>query len=199
MPRNPLVRVFAIVVLALAVIAGFVLYTPWGRQIWQSQTNVALIGGPFHLIDQNGQPRSDSDFRGQYLLVFFGFTNCPDVCPTTLNTVTNAMDKLGSEAAKVTPIFITVDPERDTPAVLKAYAANFTPRLVALSGSPDAIAAAAKLYRIYYKRVGEGADYSMDHTALLYLMGPDGNYLAHFSPDATADDIAKDLHARIQG
>jgi protein SCO1/2 len=199
MPRNPIVRIFAIVVLAIAVVAGLLLYTPWGRQIWQSQTNIALIGGPFHLIDQNGQPRSDIDFRGQYLLVFFGFTNCPDVCPTTLNTVTNAMEKLGSDAAKVTPIFITVDPERDTPAVMKAYAANFTPRLVALSGSPDAIAAAAKLYRIYYKKVGEGADYSMDHTALLYLMGPDGNYLAHFSPDATADDIAKDLHQRIAG
>ena len=197
MPKSLFVRVFAIVVLAIAVVAGVLLYTPWGRQIWQSQANIALIGGPFHLIDQNGQPRSDSDFRGQYLLVFFGFTNCPDVCPTTLNTVTNAMDKLGSDAAKVTPLFITVDPERDTPAVMKAYAANFTPRLVALSGSPDAIAAAAKLYRIYYKKVGEGADYSMDHTALLYLMGPDGNYLAPFSPDATADDIVKDLRQRF--
>lgn len=199
MPKSLFVRVFAVVVLLLAVVAGVLLYTPWGRQIWQRETNIALIGGPFHLIDQNGQPRSDSDFRGQYLLVFFGFTNCPDVCPTTLSTVTNAMDKLGSDAAKVTPLFITVDPERDTPAVMKAYAANFTPRLVALSGSPDAIAAAAKLYRIYYKKVGEGADYSMDHTALLYLMGPDGNYLAHFSPDATADDIAKDLRQRFQG
>lgn len=199
MPKSLFVRVFAVVVLLLAVVAGVLLYTPWGRQIWRSQTNIALIGGAFHLIDQNGQPRSDSDFRGQYLLVFFGFTNCPDVCPTTLSTVTNAMDKLGSDAAKVTPLFITVDPERDTPAVMKAYAANFTPRLVALSGSPDAIAAAAKLYRIYYKKVGEGADYSMDHTALLYLMGPDGNYLAHFSPDATADDIAKDLRQRFQG
>lgn len=199
MPRNPFVRVFAIAVLVLAVAAGLLLYTPWGRQLWQSQTQVALIGGPFHLIDQNGQPRSDTDFRGQYLLVFFGYTNCPDVCPTTLNTVTNAMEKLGGDAAKVTPLFITVDPDRDTPAVMKAYAANFTPRLVALSGSPDAIAAAAKLYRIYYKKVGEGADYAMDHTALVYLMGPDGNYLAHFSPDATADDIAKDLRERIQG
>src|ERR1043165_8543825 len=159
MPNSLFVRVFAIVVLAIAVVAGLLLYTPWGRQIWQSEANVALIGGPFHLIDQNGQPRSDSDFRGQYLLVFFGYTNCPDVCPTTLQTITTAMDKLGSDAAKVTPVFITVDPERDTPAVLKAYAANFTPRLVALSGNPDAIAAAAKVYRIYYKKVGEGADY----------------------------------------
>ena len=197
MPRNPVVPAIAAAALLLAVVAGLLLYTPFGRHLWQSETGIALIGGPFHLVDQNGQARSDSDFRGQYLLVFFGYTNCPDVCPTTLQTITTAMDKLGSDAAKVTPIFITVDPERDTPAVMKAYAANFTPRLVALSGSPDAIAAAAKIYRIYYKKVGEGADYSMDHTALVYLMGPDGNYLAHFSNEATADDIVKDLHQRL--
>lgn len=197
MPRNPVVRIVAAAALFLAVVAGVLLYTPFGRHLWQSETGIALIGGPFHLVDQNGQPRSDADFRGQYLLVFFGYTNCPDVCPTTLQTITTAMDKLGSDAAKVTPIFITVDPERDTPAVMKAYAANFTPRLVALSGTPDAIAAAAKVYRIYYKKAGEGADYAMDHTALVYLMGPDGSYLAHFSNEATADDIVKDLHQRL--
>ena len=197
MPRNPVVRIVAAAALFLAVVAGVLLYTPFGRHLWQSETGIALIGGPFHLVDQNGQARSDADFHGQYLLVFFGYTNCPDVCPTTLQTITTAMDKLGSDAAKVTPIFITVDPERDTPAVMKAYAANFTPRLVALSGTPDAIAAAAKVYRIYYKKAGEGADYSMDHTALVYLMGPDGNYLAHFSNEATADDIVKDLHQRL--
>jgi len=197
MPRNPVVRAVAAAVLLLAIVAGVLLYTPFGRHLWQSETGIALIGGPFHLVDQNGQARSDADFHGQYLLVFFGYTNCPDVCPTTLQTITTAMDKLGSDAAKVTPVFITVDPERDTTAVLKAYAANFTPRLVALSGNPDAIAAAAKVYRIYYKKVGEGADYSMDHTALVYLMGPDGNYLAHFSNEATADDIVKDLRQRF--
>ena len=197
MPRNPVVRAIAAIALLLAVVAGMLLYTPFGRHLWQSETGIALIGGPFHLVDQNGQARSDADFHGQYLLIFFGYTNCPDVCPTTLQTITTAMDKLGSDAAKVTPIFITVDPERDTPAVMKAYAANFTPRLVALSGNPDAIAAAAKVYRIYYKKVGEGADYSMDHTALVYLMGPDGNYLAHFSNEATADDIVKDLRHRF--
>ncbi len=197
MPKSPIVRVIAAAALLLAIVAAVLLYTPLGRQLWQSETGVALIGGPFHLVDQNGQPRSDADFRGQYLLVFFGYTNCPDVCPTTLQTITTVMDKLGSDAAKVTPLFITVDPDRDTPAVLKAYAANFTPRLVALSGTPEAIGAAAKVYRIYYKKVGEGADYSMDHTALVYLMAPDGSYLAHFNPDATADDIVKDLRQRL--
>jgi len=199
MPRNPIVRLVALAALLLAAIAALLLYTPFGRQLWRHEANIALIGGPFNLIDQNGQPRSDRDFRGQYMLVFFGYTTCPDVCPTTLQTITSAMDELGSDAAKVTPIFITVDPDRDTPAAMKAYAANFTPRLVMLSGSPDAIASAAKLYRIYYKKVGEGADYSMDHTALIYLMGPDGSYLAHFAPEATADDIAKDLRQRVHG
>ena len=190
MPRNPVVRIVAAAALFLAVVAGVLLYTPFGRHLWQSETGIALIGGPFHLVDQNGQPRSDADFRGQYLLVFFGYTNCPDVCPTTLQTITTAMDKLGSDAAKVTPIFITVDPDRDTADVLKAYASNFHPRLVALTGSAAEIAAAAKAYRIYYAKVGEGADYSMDHSSIVYLMGPDGKYLGHFGMDATADDIA---------
>ena len=157
----------------------------------------ALIGGPFHLIDQTGKPRTDTDFRGQVLLVYFGYTNCPDVCPTTLQTITNAMDKLGADAAKVTPIFITVDPERDTTEVLKAYASNFHPRLVALTGSADEIAAAAKAYRIYYAKVGQETDYSMDHSSIVYLMGPDGKYLGHFGMDATADDIAAVLRARL--
>ncbi len=201
MPQNPVVRLIAAVALLMAVVAALLLYTPLGRQLWRgvntADSGVDLIGGPFHLTDQNDQIRTEADFRGQLLLVFFGYTNCPDVCPTTLQTITTALDKLGPDAAKVTPIFITVDPDRDTPKVMKAYAANFTPRLIALSGSPEEIAAAAKAYRIYYKKVGEGADYSMDHTALVYVMGPDGRYLAHFSTEATADDIVKDLRQRF--
>ena len=201
MPQNPAVRIIAFAALLLAVAIVVLAYTPWGQSLWQGQVaremGAAAIGGPFQLTDQNGKPRSDADFRGRYALVFFGYTNCPDVCPTTLQTLTDAMTALGPKADKVTPVFITVDPDRDTPAVMKAYAANFTPRLVALSGTPDAVGAAAKVYRIYYKKVGEGADYSMDHTALVYLMGPDGNYLAHFSNEATADDIVKDLHQRL--
>jgi protein SCO1 len=194
MPKNPVVRLIAAAVLLVAVVAGILLYTPLGRELMPgSNGGAALIGGPFRLVDQNGQARTDADFRGQYLLVFFGYTYCPDVCPTTLQTISTAFDKLGADAAKVTPIFITVDPDRDTPQVMKAYAANFTPRLVALSGNAADIASAARAYRIYYKKVGEGADYSMDHTALIYLMGPDGRYIAHFGPETTADDIVKAL------
>ncbi|HWI25394.1 MAG TPA: SCO family protein [Stellaceae bacterium] len=150
------------------------------------------IGGPFTLTDQNGVLRHDNDFRGKLMLVYFGYTYCPDACPAALNTMTAALDKLGATADAVQPIFITVDPARDTPAQMKAYAANFTPRLVALTGTPTEIAAAAKAYRVYFQKVkGSGPDdYSMDHSAFIYLMGRDGKYLAHFGPEVSADQMA---------
>ena len=201
MPQNPAVRIIAFTALLLAVAVVVLAYTPWGQSLWQAQVaremGAAAIGGPFRLIDQNGKLRSDADFRGQYALVFFGYTNCPDVCPTTLQTLTDAMTALGPKADKVTPVFITVDPERDTAKALKDYAANFTPRLVMLTGSPADIAAVAKEYRVYYAKAGEGPNYAMDHTALIYLMGPDGTYVTHYAPQATADDIAKDLSKRL--
>jgi len=201
MPQNPAVRIIAFAALLLAVAVVVLAYTPWGQSLWQAQVaremGAAAIGGHFKLTDQNGKLRSDADFRGQYALVFFGYTNCPDVCPTTLQTLTDAMTALGPKADKVTPVFITVDPDRDTAKALKDYAANFTPRLVMLTGSPADIAAVAKEYRVYYAKAGEGPNYAMDHTALIYLMGPDGTYVTHYAPQATADDIAKDLSKRL--
>jgi len=201
MPQNLVVRAIAFLALLLVVAVVVFAYTPWGRSVWQGEVTqnagAAAIGGPFKLTDQNGQLRTDADFRGQYMLVFFGYTNCPDVCPTTLQMLTDAVTSLGAKAAKVTPIFITVDPERDTAKALKDYAANFTPRLVTLTGSAADIAAVAKEYRVYYAKAGEGPNYAMDHTALIYLMGPDGAYVTHYTPDLTADDIAKDLGKRI--
>jgi protein SCO1/2 len=201
MPQNPAVRIIAFAALLLAVAVVVLAYTPWGQSLWQGKVaqemGAAAIGGPFKLTDQNGKPRSDADFRGEYTLVFFGYTNCPDVCPTTLQTLTDAMADLGPKAEKVTPVFITVDPERDTAKALKDYAANFTPRLVMLTGSSADIAAVAKEYRVYYAKAGEGPNYAMDHTALIYLMGPDGTYVTHYAPQATADDIAKDLSKRL--
>ena len=201
MPKASLARLAAALALGVAALGAVLILTPWGRSLWskggETAIGQALIGGPFHLTDQTGKSRTDADFRGQYLLVYFGYTNCPDVCPTTLQTITNALDKLGPEAAKVTPIFITVDPERDTADVLRAYASNFHPRLVALTGSATEIAAAAKAYRIYYAKVGEGPNYSMDHSSIVYLMGPDGKYLGHFGMEATADDIAAGIRAEL--
>ena len=192
---SPAARRGLIIFLAgVALILGAFAFDYWGLGDRAGSREVAgvSIGGSFTLTDQNGDIRHDSDFRGKLMLVYFGYTYCPDVCPATLNTMTAAMDKLGASATAVQPIFITVDPTRDTVPQMKSYAANFTPRLLALTGTPAEIAAAAKAYRVYFQPVkGEGADdYSVDHSAFVYLMGRDGRYLAHFAPDIGADQMA---------
>ena len=154
------------------------------------------IGGPFTLHDGNGKPVTDRDFRGKYMLVYFGFTFCPDVCPTTLSAMADAMDKLGTAADRVQLLFITVDPKRDTPSVVKQYAAAFGPRVQGLTGSEDEIARVAKEYRVYYAehRTGPGPnDYSMDHSSVLYLMSPNGAFLAPVRADLPADEMAAAL------
>ncbi len=158
----------------------------------------AAIGGPFHLTDQNGRPVSDEDFRGKPFLVFFGYTHCPDVCPTTLFDVSEVLRRLGPDADKTAALFITVDPERDTPATLKDYLGSFDPHLRGITGALDAVAAVAKEYRVYYKKVPtENGDYSMDHTAIVYLMDKNGHFVAPFSlrraPEASADDLRRYL------
>ena len=154
------------------------------------------MGGPFQLVDQNGRPVSDRDLHGKPTVMFFGYTYCPDVCPTTLNAVADAMDKLGSGASRIRPVFITVDPKRDTPAVVKQYAAAFGAAITGLTGSPEEIAQVAREYRVYYAehRTGTGAnDYTMDHSSVLYLMGPDGQFIAPIRTDETGPEIAADL------
>jgi len=152
----------------------------------------ASIGGPFSLTDQNSVLRHDTDFRGKLMLVYFGYSFCPDACPTTLNTMTAALAELGAQAQQVQPVFITVDPERDTVAQMKLYASNFDPRLLALTGTPTEIGAAARAYRVFYQKVnGNNADdYIMDHSALVFLMGRDGRYLTYFGEDVSADAMA---------
>jgi len=156
------------------------------------------IGGPFTLVDQNGSTRRPEDFRGTLMLIYFGYTYCPDVCPTELQTMSEALERLGDKAASVQPIFITVDPERDTPEQMKSYAENFDPRLVALTGSAAQIAEAAKAYKVFYEKAKQAdGGYAMDHSSIVFLMGRDGQYLAHFGPGtnaaAMADAIAKRL------
>lgn len=168
----------------------------------------ALVGGPFTLTDQDGKTVTDADFRGKYMLIYFGFTFCPDVCPTELQVMAGAVSKLGANTSKVQPIFVTVDPERDTPQVLAGYVKQFDPRLIGLTGTPEQIAAVAKVYRVFYEKVkeepaaGEAAkdaakDYTMDHSSVAYLMGPNGEFLTFFppgvSPDQMADKIASFL------
>jgi protein SCO1/2 len=152
----------------------------------------SAIGGPFHLVDQNGKPFTDADLKGKWHLVFFGYTHCPDVCPTTLNELSLALDKLGKDArGNVGVVFISVDPERDTPAVLKSYVASFDAPVTALSGTADEVAQAAKSYRVFYaKHQRSDGGYDMDHSAVIYVMDPEGRFTATFTPDSTADAIA---------
>lgn len=156
----------------------------------------AGIGGPFTLENGSGKAVTDVDFHGKYMLVYFGYTYCPDVCPTTLNAVADAMDRLGPAAKQLQPVFITVDPKRDTPAVVKKYAAAFGPSITGLTGTPEQIAKVAGEYRVYYAehRTGPGPDdYSMDHSSVLYLMDPEGRFVAPIRADETGEEMAATL------
>jgi protein SCO1/2 len=154
----------------------------------------AAIGGPFSLVDQNGRTVTDKDLRGHPYLVFFGFTHCPDVCPTALFEMSEVLGKLGPDAQKLSALFVTIDPERDTPAAMKDYLSSFNPRLVGLTGDPAAVAAVAKEYRVYVKKVPlDNGDYTMDHTALVYLMDKEGRFVTPFNLKRTPEDAAADL------
>jgi cytochrome oxidase Cu insertion factor (SCO1/SenC/PrrC family) len=158
----------------------------------------ASIGGDFTLVDQNGEKRTAADFRGRLMLVYFGFTYCPDVCPTELQTMSEAIDLLGEKGDAVQPVFISVDPERDTPEQLRPYADSFHPRLVALTGSPEQVAQAARAYKVYYnKREQKDGPYLVDHSSFVFLMGRDGKYVMHFSPAATPEQMASAIRSRL--
>ena len=156
------------------------------------------VGGPFALVDQDGRAVTQADFAGATHLVFFGFTHCPDVCPTTLQQITDVFQALGPKARGVRALFVTVDPERDTPQALKDYLSNFDPRILGLTGSPDAVAAAEKGYRAYARKVPlKDGDYTMEHTALVYVMDARNRFVASLNlqqpPDAAARELARAL------
>jgi protein SCO1 len=156
--------------------------------------SASVIGGPFRLVDQNGKPFSDQDMKGKPYLVFFGYTHCPDICPTTLFEMSQLYRKLGPDAGKVGALFITVDPERDTQPVLKDYMSSFDPHLRGLTGDRKEIDQVMRDYRVYAKKVPvEGGDYSMDHSAIIYLMDKDGRFVAPFNLQRTVDAEATDL------
>jgi len=158
----------------------------------------ALVGGPFTLSNSAGKPVTEKDFAGKYLLVYFGFTHCPDICPTGLLLIENALDQLGRAGDTVVPLFITLDPERDTAKVVGDYVTHFGDRFVGLTGTAEQIKQVAEAYKVYYRKVEEdssNAGYMIDHSGYIYLMGPDGKYLAHFphhiSEAALKDGLAK--------
>ena len=159
--------------------------------------SMVQIGGPFTLVDHNGQIVTEKSYVGKYLLVFFGYTFCPDVCPTALTTISNTLDLLGDSADKIMPLFITVDPIRDTPAHLKEYVSYFHPKLVALTGNENQIKAVTKAYRVYFAKAkankDDQEDYLMDHSSITYLIGSDGNFVEHFSHGMEPEKIAERL------
>ena len=154
----------------------------------------SAIGGPFRLVDQNGKTVTDADLKGKWSLVYFGYTHCPDACPTALNDISIAVSELGPKRDAVRPVFITVDPERDTPESLKAYVTSFDGPILALTGTAEQVAKAAKGYRVYYAKHPEaGGDYSMDHSSVIYVMDPEGRFTASFTHENTPEDIAERL------
>jgi protein SCO1 len=193
----PRFRVIAVTLAGLLVLAAGGLLSLAFRDNPKGAAGTLLasaIGGPFRLVDQNGKPFGDSDLKGKWHLVFFGYTNCPDTCPTALNELSLALERLGKERDAVAIVFITVDPERDTPEVLKPYVANFDAPIVALTGTAEEVAQAAKAYRVYYaKHPRPDGGYDMDHSAVIYVMDPQGRFAATFTPDSTAEAIAERL------
>ena len=192
-PRtSQILLIFAAFVTGLVVFTGVFLYAT--GNFGGAGPASSAIGGPFKLIDQNGNQLTDSDIKGRPFLVFFGYTHCPDVCPTTLFDVSEVMRALGTDADRTGALFITVDPERDTPVVIKDYLSSFDPHLRGATGDRAAIDAAEKAYRVYAKKVPtDNGDYTMDHTALVYLMDKQGRFVAPFNLKRRPEDAAADL------
>jgi cytochrome oxidase Cu insertion factor (SCO1/SenC/PrrC family) len=156
------------------------------------------VGGPFHLIDQDGAPREDRDFRGRWMMIYFGYTHCPDVCPLTLSLMSDVMQRLGGKSSHIVPIFITVDPARDTPKIMKAYVASFGKNFVGLTGDAKSIALAEREYRVAAIRHPlPGGDYAMDHSSTIYLMDPGGKFVMDYDDSTKPDDIAADIAKRL--
>jgi protein SCO1/2 len=161
---------------------------------------VASVGGPFTLTDQNGQPFSSERLKGKPYAIFFGFTHCPEVCPTTLFDLTEDLKALGIAPDKLNVVFVTVDPERDTPTLIKEYLQAFDPRIVGLTGSPEDIAGVAKAYRVYFKKVPtEGGNYTMDHTATILLMDDNGEFEAGSSFQEAQDARRAKIKRLVEG
>ncbi|WP_315702777.1 MULTISPECIES: SCO family protein [unclassified Bradyrhizobium] len=187
---RPLVIVGAFAASLLVGFALLFLVMGGGRNI----AAPAAIGGPFQLTDQNGQTVTEKSLQGRPTLIFFGFTHCPDVCPTSLFEISEVLRAMGQDADRVNAYFISVDPERDTPSAMKDYLSSFDPHLRGLTGDPEVMAKVISEYRVYAKKVPlKDGDYTMDHTALVYLMDHDGRFVAPFNLKRTPDEAASEL------
>ncbi len=187
-------RPLVVVAAFAASLAVGLLVTLWMLGGMSSATAPASIGGPFQLSDQAGRTVTEKDLQGRPTLVFFGFTHCPDVCPTSLFEMSEVLRAMGSDADKVNAYFVSVDPERDTPVAMKDYLSSFDPHLKGLTGSPEAVAKITSGYRVYAKKVPlKDGDYTIDHTALIYLMDRNGRFVAPFNIKRTPEEGAADL------
>ena len=186
---RPLIIVAAFAV-SLAIGLGLTLWLLGGPR----SVTASAIGGPFQLVDQSGQPVTDKNLKGKPTIMFFGFTHCPDVCPTALFEMSEILRAMGNDAERVNAFFVSVDPERDTPPIMKDYLSSFDPNLKGLTGGPEATAEIISGYRVYAKKVPlKDGDYTMDHTALIYLMDRDGRFVAPFNIKRRPEDAAADL------
>ena len=189
---------FFVVTLLVATLVGTVTA---GYFIWQAKDGDVDVGGPFTLTDQTGRQVTEKTYEGTWQVVFFGYTYCPDICPTNLATVTTALDELGPLAEKVTPIFITIDPKRDTPEQLAGYHEYFHPSFAMLTGTEEQIAKVAREFRVYYAKAQDdsASDYLMDHSSITYLLDPNGKYVTHFSHGISPEKMAETLRKQIEG
>ncbi len=186
----------ALILPAAAFLIGLIslgLATLWTMAPPTETTRPSTVGGPFELTSMDGTRINSRQFDGAPLLVFFGFTHCPDICPTKLLEISEVLRAAGDKAAKVRAVFISVDPERDTPAILKAYLGSFDPKIIGATGTPAEIDATVKAYRAFYRRVPTSSGYTMDHTAIVYLMDKKGFFVGAFNLERPAELAAKEL------
>ena len=197
--RKLRIVLWGIVVLAL-VAAGFVAFGPSRQEVAEAVAKRPAIGGPFDLIDGHGRTVRDTDLHGKPFAIFFGFTHCPDVCPTALFEMSTWIDALGADADRLRFVFVSIDPERDTPEIMRAYAGSFSDRILPLAGSAEQVSATVRSYRVYARKVPlEGGDYTMDHSTMVYLKDAEGRYASHLVSGATdAESAVASLRALLR-
>ncbi len=191
------IPLLAAVIVAVIASIGLLFWLAGNRK---ADTDQPVIGGAFELVDQNGKPFTEKNLKGKYSLIYFGYTYCPDVCPTELQTMTQALEMLGPMASRIRPVMISVDPERDTPEVLKEYLTNFYPGFVGLTGTPEQVRKAGQAYRVFYRKTDEksASEYLMDHSSIVYLMDPEGRYLKHFAYGTSPEKMAEGIRKAIE-
>jgi protein SCO1/2 len=193
-------RTLALFVVLAALFAGITGFGAWRAGVFGAEPP-SLVGGPFQLVDQTGKPVDERLLKGKWTAVFFGYTYCPEACPTTLTTLAKALDELGPRARDVQVVFVTIDPERDTPAQLKTYLSSqaFPKGTIGLTGTAAQVAAAAKAYKVYYARSGKGADYAMDHSTTLYLMNPRGRFDRVIAYGLPPEEVQRQIADAMRG